>query len=304
MKKIFFLTLIALALFCLVSMVYAKGITVSATSHNPKFAPDHIIWFGDYSWAPGDTAEFGIGIKEVGGTRYIWGADYSLFEAAEYDVYGTPTGVSFYVGDDCDPDDMCYIASDADIGATDSLMMGDYGDLKGSGNLLDIYDNIGTTPTHRDWNIPVLTKVMGLAYAPEFNTVYMSDYVDIVWGTLTSTTYTQTGSTPGSNVSGLAYIPAETKVHPPLLVALSKDLWLSIYELDDSDGSIVGIWSGWDQIALPSGITTPGGCEWGGDYLWMVDQSSDVVITLGLEGISNNVGIQPTSLGNIKAMFK
>jgi hypothetical protein len=308
MRKIFVLMLITLALVCLASMASAKGLTVSTTVQNSKLTPDHIIWFGDYFWYFPDTYEYGIAIKDVGGTRYIWGGNWepSTLTAVEYDVYGNLTGNSFYVGDYCDPDDMCYISSDTDIGANDSLLMGDYGDLKPSGNLLDIFDNIGTTPTHRDWSIPALTQIMGVAYAPEFNTVYMSDYVDIVWGTLTSTTYTSGGSVSGSNVSGLAYIPEEAKTHPPLLVAISKDMWLSIYELSASDGSIVGIWNGWDQITLPSGIQTSGGCEWGGDYLWIVDQESgnDACITLGLEGISNNVNIQPTSLGNIKAMFK
>jgi hypothetical protein len=311
MRKIFVSVLITLALFCLASTAGAKGLTISTAVQNLKFAPDHTIWFGDYFWFFPDTYEFGIAVKDVGGTRYIWGGNRepSTLLAVEYDVNGNPTGNSFYVGDYCDPDDMCYISSDPDIGANDSILMGDYGDLKDSGNLLDIFDDISASianaPAHRDWNIPGLTKIMGLAYAPEFNTVYMSDYVDIVWGTLTSTTYTPGGSVSGSNVSGLAYIPEEAKIHPPLLVAISKNMWLSIYELSSSDGSIVGIWNGWNQIGLPIGIQTSAGCECGADYLWVVVPESvhDACITLGLEGIFNNVGIQPTSLGNIKAMF-
>ncbi|UCE26391.1 MAG: hypothetical protein JSW52_08520 [Candidatus Coatesbacteria bacterium] len=46
------------------------------------------------------------------------------------------------------------------------------------------------------------------------------------------------------------------------------------------------------------------GCEWDGDYLWVYELNADYVYKLALDGISPDTGIQPMSLGGIKASFK
>ena len=305
MKKA--LLIIVLAFF-LVSWALASDTKVSpnrgATIPNPD--PVNDIWFVGTGWTLPTSGEwYGIGCKWDAGTLKLWCGDWSNYAAFEFGDDGTPTGVSFDLDSLCDPNDHAYVADDSDIGASDSLFIGDYATF--GTNLVDIWDNIATSPTHRDWNVTA-TTVMGIAYSPEFDVLYYTDdYSTLVWGDLNSTTFSQVGTSSTDSVGGLAFVPAEAKAHPPLLIMISQTLWITILELDGTTGYPTGsIWSGWDQIAMPSGIEMPGGCEWDGQFLWIVDQetSSDVVMTLGLEGLSPNVGIQPTSLGNIKAMFK
>lgn|GEM_PF-6111730 len=306
MKKVFFLTVV-LVLLALSAGADMRDTRVGGgTIPNPP-GPQNDIWFTDVFWefpSAGEENWYGVGCSWHSGPLRLWCADFSNFEVYEFDMYGSTISSFPISSDDCDPDGHCYVEDDPDIGASDSLFIGDYGTFEG--NTIDIYDDISTSPTHRDYD--ETEQVLAITYSPEFNVIYYGagekpDTV-LTWADLTESTITQVGTTDVTNLKGLAYIPEEGG-HPPLLIMISEDLWLSILELDDTTGYVTSTyWNGWDQIALPAGFTLPGGCDWDGDHLWVVDQpAGDWIFMIGLEGLSPSINVQPTSIGVIKAKF-
>jgi len=251
------------------------------------------------SWPyPHGTEAFGIGIVFNGSDFNLWISD---FRASGYGLYevapdGTP-GAGYIQTSDLDAtNDLAYFESE------EGYIVGDY-----AANYVETYTEaggwIGGVAGPPAWTD---NRIFGVAFNNDDSIVYVSNTEGkIAYATMTdltsAVTWTDLGEvTPGYSLPGLGYYEDDY-----LFVAARESTGAvqMIYVYDTTAG-VPDTTSPAFTYDITGIIAILNGCEWDGDYLWVYGQSSDYIYKLALDGISPDTGIQPMSLGGIKATFK
>ncbi len=250
------------------------------------------------SWPyPHGAEAFGVGIVFNGSDFNLWISD---FRSPGYGLYevgpdGTP-GTGYIQTSDLDAtDDLAYFDSEA------GFIVGDY-----ASNYLETYTEAGGL-TGGIAGPPAWTgeMIFGVAFNNDDSIVYVSDGDgQIGYATMTdltsAVTWTDLGVVlPDTEIPGMGYHEDDYL----FVMAREPGEVKGIYVYDTTAGvpdtSSPAFY--YDVTTLLPGIN---GCEWDGDYLWVYERTTDYLYQLALDGISPDTGIQPMSLGGIKASFR
>jgi hypothetical protein len=251
------------------------------------------------SWPyPGPNEAFGIGIVFDGADFNLWISDFGSTGYGLYEVGQDGTlGAGYIATSDFNAtDDLAYFDSE------EGFIVGDY-----DSNALETYtETIGLTggiPGPPAWTENV---IFGVAFNNDDSIVYVSDPSgQIAYATMTDltsdVTWTDLGVViPDYSIPGLGYHEDDY-----LFVAGREgtDAVQMIYVYNTTAG-VPDTSSPAFTYDITGIIPSLNGCEWDGDYLWVYERTTDFIYKLALDGISPDTGIQPMSLGNIKASFK
>jgi hypothetical protein len=248
------------------------------------------------SWPyPNGSNGFGVGIVFNGGDFNLWISDFSSPGYGLYEVApdGTP-GAGYIQTSDLDAtDDLGYFE------AENGFIVGDYASCN-----LETYTEasglVGVIAGPPTW----ISNIFGVAFNNDDSIVYVAAFEQIAYATMTDltspVTWTDLGYViPEAEIPGIGYHEDDYL----FVMAREPGEVKSIYVYNTTAG-VPDTSSPAFYYDVTSLFPDVNGCEWDGDYLWVYELETDYVYKLALDGISPDTGIQPTSVGRLKALFR